>query len=148
MTWRPCFYIVSALDNFIYLLDGFWTYMAEQMAKETKVDVHLWTAADVNIDDTWENVSYPNYTLNEPSNKLPMSIFEAPPCFGKRPATFSLEIHDESTLSIVISQVYAYRNRFEAMGIPGGRVGVTETSKESFLIYEIASSAFGQPTPK
>ena len=127
------FYVVSALDNFVYLLDGFWTYVAEQMAKGTKFEVHLSTAADVNVDDAWEDVSYPNYTLNEPSNKLPIAIFEAPPCFGKRPATFSLEIHDESTVSIVIAGVYVYRDRFEAMGIPGGRVGVTDTSKGDFV---------------
>ena len=41
-----------ALDNFIFMLDGFWKYLAEAMAKETKLDVHLWTASDVNIDDT------------------------------------------------------------------------------------------------
>ena len=55
--WRPCFYVVAPLDNFIYMLDGFWKYLADAMAKETKLEVHLWTASDVNIDDTWEELS-------------------------------------------------------------------------------------------
>ncbi len=111
----------------------FWAYIAEQMAKETKFDVHISTASDVNVDDAWENLSYPNYTLNEPSTELPVSIFESPPCFGKRPATFSIEVHDSSTMSIVITQVYAFREKFDAMGISGGRVGVTETSKGDYV---------------
>ena len=50
--WRPCFYVVAPIDNFIYMLDGFWKYLGDAMAKETKLEVHLWTASDVNIDDT------------------------------------------------------------------------------------------------
>ena len=42
----------TRLLHFIYMLDGFWKYLAEAMAKETKLEVHLWTASDVNIDDT------------------------------------------------------------------------------------------------
>jgi len=71
--------------------------------------------------------------LNEPSDKLPVSIFEAPPCFGKRPAAFAIEVLDASTVSIVISQVYNFRDRFEEMGIQGGRVNVTETSRGDFV---------------
>ena len=107
--WRVCFYVVGDLNNFIYLLDLFWVYIAAQMAKETNFDVTISTASDVEVDETWENLSYPNYTLNEPSNKLPVGIFECPPVFGKRPATFAIEILDAATVSIVITQVYNFR---------------------------------------
>ena len=75
----------------------------------------------------WEELSYLHYSLNEPSSEnLPMKIFEVPPCFGKRPTTWSIEVHDSSTLSIVITSVYSYRDRFDAMGVPGGRIGATD----------------------
>lgn len=132
--WRVCVYVVNSLDNFLYLLDQFWTYIAAQLAKETSFDVHLHMAADVNVDDAWDNLTYPKYTLNEPSSAaLPVSIYEAPPCFGKRPATWAVELHDSTCLSVVVTQVYPYRDRFEAMGIPGGRVGATDTSKGDFV---------------
>ena len=133
--WRIAFYVVGDLANFMYLLDDFWGHIAEKMATEKKCDVHVSMASDVSVDDTWENLAYPNYTLNEPqpSDKLPVSIFESPPCFGKRPATFAIDVHDASTVSIVISQVYAFRDRFEDMGIQGGRVGVTETSRGDYV---------------
>ena len=95
--------------------------------------MQLSTGIDVNIDDTWENLSYPQYELNEPSRKLPVDIFESPPAFGKRPTSFAIEIHDPTHVSIVITQVYPYRERFDAMGVPGGRVGVTETSKGDYV---------------
>ena len=133
MPWRVCFYVVGDLSNFMYLLDDFWNRLAEKMATEKKFDVELSTASNVNIDDTWENLSFPNYTLNEPSDKLPVSVFEAPPCFGKRPAAFAIEVLDKKTVSIVISQVYNFRDRFEEMGIQGGRVNVTETSRGDYV---------------
>ena len=62
-----------------------------------------------------------------------MKIFEVPPYFGKRPTTWSIEVHDRNTLSIVITQVYSYRDRFDAMGVPGGRIGATDTSKGDYV---------------
>ena len=114
------------MNNFLLLLDLFWKYLDTQMAKETKFDVHIHTAADVNVDDCWEDLKYPNYTLNEPTIKLPVAMFESPPCFGKKPITWNVEIHDESHLSLVITQVYAFKSRFEANGIQGGRINITE----------------------
>jgi hypothetical protein len=169
--WRVCFYAVGELNNFVFLLDMFWDHMAEKMAKETKFGVVISTAADVDVDATWENLSYTNYTLNEPSAKLPVAIFECPPPFGKRPATFAIEILDAATVSIVITQVYNFRTpfcvlhecvalsrtldtqhplaiykshvmqrtknfareRFDGMGVPGGRVGVTDTSRGDYV---------------
>ena len=96
--------MVGNLDNFINLLDMFWTHLAESMAKETNFQVEMWPASDVNV-DTWEGLSYTSYTLNEPTSKLPIGVFESPPCFGKRPCSFSIEIHSRTTISIVITQV-------------------------------------------
>ena len=62
-----------------------------------------------------------------------MKIFEVPPCFGKRPTTWSIEVHDSTTLSIIITQVYSFRERFDNMGVPGGRIGATDTSKGDYV---------------
>ena len=70
-----------------------------------------------------------NYTLNEATALPPLKFFEAPPCWGKRVPTWSMEIHSERELSIVITQVYSFRDLFESQGIQGGRMGATETSK-------------------
>ena len=58
---------------------------------------------------------------------------QAPWIFGKRVPHFSIEVHDGSTVSIVITQVWAYRELFEAEGIQGGRMGATDTSKGEFV---------------
>ena len=49
-----------------------------------------------------------------------MGLFESPPCFGKRPVTWAVEIIDMQTLNIVISQVYPYRTRFEKWALQAG----------------------------
>ena len=145
VAWRVCFYVAGDLSNFMYLLDDFWNHLADKMATEKKFDVELSTASNVNVDDTWENLSFPNYTLNEPSDKLSVSVFEAPPCFGKRPAAFAIEVLDASTISVVISQVYNFRDRFEEMGtlgqmcfavcIEGGGVPIPPRPPRVFKVY-------------
>ena len=122
--WRVCFYVAGSLYNFLYLIDAFWVHIAEQMAKETKVEIKISPASDVIIDDScWDKLVYDSYTLQEPTDEgLCMKCFEVAPVFGKRPTTFSVEVQDDKTVSLVISQVYIFRERFEALGVPGGRV--------------------------
>ena len=89
------------------------------------------------MDEVWEELKlYPNYTLNEPAAKLPAAIFEAPPTFGKKPMTWSVEIHDESHLSVVITQVFPFRPRFEARGIQGGRINISEATPKGDYVPE------------
>ena len=98
-------------------------YLAEAMAKEKSVDVHITphTSVSVCLDDIFDDLSYPHYTLAEPTAKPPLGIFEAPartfaagrphpptqnpcttirapqapPLFGKRVPTFAIELHNE-----------------------------------------------------
>ena len=58
-----------------------------------------------NIDSSWDDLKYEGYTLNEATTKPPLRYFEASPIFGKRVAAFSIELHDDHSLSIVITQV-------------------------------------------
>ncbi len=55
-------------------------YLAEAMAKEKSFDLHITphTSVNVNLDDIFDDLSYPHYTLAEPTAKPPLGIFEAP----------------------------------------------------------------------
>ena len=133
MQWRPTFYVVGDLNNFLHLLDAFWKNIAEAMAKENPFEVHISPHSNINVDAVWDDLSYESYTLNESASKVPLGYFEGPPCFGKKVPTFSIEIHNDKEVSVVVTQVYSYRDRFEAHGIQGGRVGATESSKGEYV---------------
>ena len=63
-----------------------------------------------------KDLSFEGYTLNESTSKPPLGIYEAMPIFGKRVPTWSMEIQSEKELSVVITQVYNFRDAFEAEG--------------------------------
>ena len=106
--WRPVFYVVGnvdALNNAMLFLDEFFIYVHNATAKETCVDVHITPHTNVSIDSSWDDLTYEGFTLNEATQKPPLGFFEASPIFGKRVATFSIELHGDHSLSIVITQV-------------------------------------------
>jgi len=133
--WRVCFYVAGSLYNFLYLLDAFWIHIDEQMAKETKLEINYSPASNVIIDNScWDKLAYENSTLQEPTDEgLCMECFQVAPVFGKRPTTVSVEVQDEKTVSLVFSQVYIFRERFEVLGVPGGRVGASENAKGDYV---------------
>ena len=136
--WRVVYYVVGSLDNYLLLMDQFWNHLAEQMAQETKIEVCIHTAPNVNVDEIWENMTYSGLQLNEPSERssdLPMTLFEAPPCFGKKPVAMSVEIHDAETVSLVFVNTYVYKDRLDALGISGGRINVTDNSKGDYVRF-------------
>jgi len=105
--------------------------------QETKFDVNLYTAADVNIDEVWDALQYSETQLNEPAHgNLPMGVFESPPVYGKKPVAISCEVHDEHTVSLVYCNTYAFLDRFNAAGISGGRINATETSKGDYVRFQ------------
>jgi len=34
--WRVCFYVVKSVNNWLLMMDMFWKYLSDQMAKETR----------------------------------------------------------------------------------------------------------------
>ena len=130
--WRPSFYVCGDLDNFMKLLDTFFNYVAKATAKEA--DIHITPHLKCNIDSVWDDLGYENYTLHEPNANPPLKFFEASPLFGKRVPTFSIEVHSDTNVSIVITQVFNFRDAFEAQGIQGGRMqGTAENPKGEFV---------------
>ena len=78
-------------------------------------------------------MEYDNYTFNETSKDLPLKIWEAAPVYGKKFTTFSIEVHSQTELSIVMTHVYAFRDGFEKHGIKGGRFGASEKTKGEYV---------------
>ena len=79
------------------------------MAREKCFEVHITPHSKINIDGVWDDLAYEGYTLNESAEKPPLGVFEASPMFGKSVPPFSIELLSETELSIVITQVYNYR---------------------------------------
>ena len=46
---------------------------------------------------------YQHYTLNDPAASLPLSIFEAQPCTGKRYISVSIEMEEDSRVNLLIT---------------------------------------------
>jgi len=74
----------------------FFVYLAEAMSKEKSFDVHITPHTDICLDEIFDDLTYPNYTLQECTASPPLRIFEAPPLFGKRVPAFSIEVHNET----------------------------------------------------
>ena len=71
--------------------------------------VHITPHTDIDLDSVWDDLAFEGYTLKDCASKPPLGVFEARPIFGKRVPTFSIELLSETALSIVITQVYNYR---------------------------------------
>ena len=55
----------------------------------------------VDIDDTWDNLKYWNYVLEESAQKLPLGIFEAYPPQNQRIVNMTLQVESDSVVSVV-----------------------------------------------
>ena len=94
------------LDNFFSLLGDFWQFKAKALSLELEIRVHR----HVNIGIDTGNLDYPHYVWEEQAlHDLPMGIFEAAPCYGKRIVTLHIQPESDDTLSILISgNTWAY----------------------------------------
>ena len=115
------------------LLDAFFTYLANMKASTKNLDVHITPHVGINIDDIWDELEYDSYTLNEATADPPLKYFEAVPVYGKKVTSMSVEVHSETEISIVFTNVYAYREGFEKHGVQGGRCGGTDKSKGEYV---------------
>jgi len=81
--WRPTFYVVGDLKNFLLLLDGWFKHVAHAVARECPIEVHLHPNADVDVAGALSDLEYEHYVLSVPSKRLPLDFFEGTPIFGK-----------------------------------------------------------------
>ena len=102
-------------------------------SKEKTFEVHITPHTDIDIDQIWDDLTFDNYTLNDATNEPPLKYFSAAPCWGKKVTKFSIEIHSNTEISIVITHVYPYREGFEKYGVQGGRIASTANSKGDYV---------------
>ena len=81
--WRPAFYVVGDLKNFLFLLDGWFKYISRVAVRQNPFQVRLYPNVDIDISEAWGELEYEHYTLNVPSAHLPLGFFEGTPIFGK-----------------------------------------------------------------
>ena len=122
--WRAAFYVVGdpqakPVQNFLLLLDEWWAFKSKAMGRELEVQYHPHASVG-DMGDTAERLSYANCSMEEPSPSLPMGIFEAQPVVSKRIVTVNVQPEGDETVSILVSgNMWVYRARFDAHGIPG-----------------------------
>ena len=81
------------------LLDGFFVYIAEAMAKEKSFDVHITPHTNVSVEDVFDDLAYEHYSLQESTAKPPLRIFEASSCASQQlaPASGPCTLSEHST---------------------------------------------------
>ena len=117
---RGVFYVAgpeSALQNFLYLLDDLFVYLAEKRSQPFTVNIHLHVDVNVARDD----LGFKTIFLHEPVASLPLGFFEAPPVFGKRVTTLHLQPETAEKMSVLIDgNTYNFRRRLDAHNVVSG----------------------------
>lgn len=77
-----------------------------------------------------QELQYEHYTLEDPAKKLPLDIFEAQPCIGKRIACLNIQIEPENKVSFLITgNTWSFRQRLDAFGVSLGYTGEEQQRK-------------------
>ena len=101
--WRVAFYCADHV-NFLRLLDGWFQHKEKQIAREQPVEVVIHPHTGIDLSSLLEDdLSYENYTINEPANSLPLHIFDAQPVTGKKITVLNLQVRDEATLDLLVT---------------------------------------------
>ena len=122
--WRAAFYVVGdpnakPVQNFLLLLDEWWTFKSKTMGRELEVQYHPHTSVG-DLGGTADHLTYENCTVEGTSPTVPLGIFEAQPVVSKRIVTVTVQPEGGDTVSILVSgNMWVYRARFDAPGIPG-----------------------------
>ena len=108
--------------NFFLLLDGYFNFKARLLARATPFEVRVHPHCEIILDSLKEHMSYATIAFHEPTNDLPLKVFEAHPVNSKRVITLYFEPEDEATVPMVIvGNTWNYRDDLEKNGAPGCR---------------------------
>ena len=136
--WRTGFYVAGSeesLQNFIFLLDGFFVWKEKKMARGQTYEVHVYPHLGITIN--LDGLRYEHYTLNGPTKSLPLKFFECHPCAGKRVLTLNVEPTTDHTISVVVSgNSFSYRERMDALAVPGGYHTGADGAKQYFRVLK------------
>ena len=97
--------------------------------------VTIYPHTGVDVDATWDELLFPNYTLHEPNKTMPMGVFEARPVQGRRIMAVDIQIEGDSTLSLVFhGATWLFREAFDDAGVAALR------DESSGLTYRVLKS--------
>ena len=122
--WRVAFYVagrpdLAALKNFLLLLDEFWSFKSQAMARD--FEVHVYPHVGLDVSDMEDQFTYEHYSLKEQLATLPMGRFEAQPVIGRKIVTLQIQPQSGCVMDILINgNTYNFRNRLDACGAMGG----------------------------
>ena len=116
------FYVAGAdgcVEIFFYLLDDFFVWKVNLMAKE--VEVHVYQHGDqVLSDEAQENFQYGHYTFHEAEDVPPLKWYECSPVVSKRIVLMHLQPESESTLSVMFGgNTYSWRAALNEASVKG-----------------------------
>ena len=119
MAWYVAGEDITAVQNFIGLLDGWFQHKGAQMAREQPFEVRLHPHLGITL--SVEDLSYDHWLLQEPAaaSVLPMAFFEAQPVVGKRAVTLHYEPVDELVDLLIAGNTWSFRSRLDAQGVAG-----------------------------
>lgn len=118
LRYRTALYVVgpeTALKNALYLLDEFWQFVHKDKEYNSTVDVH--PHFGINVDECWDNWSFPNYTLHPSERALKVSCLACQPVQGKRVLTMTVQIDGEVANIVFSGAIWNWRDRFDAESI-------------------------------
>ena len=141
--WRNAFYVAGAspkaLINFMHLLDDFWFEAGAEVGEELTVALH--PHVNIDIAEASDFFVYEFYRLHSPAASLPMGIFEAHPVQGNRILMMILQIESDDELSFVVhGATWAFRNLFDAFGMPGYRSEADDGQSKYFRVLKSVNS--------
>ena len=146
--WRTAWYVAGEEDarpviNFLLLLDDFWKHTSKRLSRELEIRLHPHT--NVDIAAVWDELEYEHYTLEEPTSKLPMGIFEAQPVKGKRVVSIFIQPDGPDNVSILVSgNTWNFRSKLDAHGVSGQYVAEGEKKVYYRIMQNINVSEQGQ----
>ena len=86
--------------------------------------MHIYPYAVVDLNGLGSEMTYMPIEVREPSDNLPLKIWQAQPVIGKRVLSLNFEPEDESTVSLVITgNTWNFRDDLGRSGIQGARAG-------------------------
>ena len=140
--WRVAFYVAGAdgsLKNFMLLIDDFFKFKEQQMAREHPFEVHVYPHIGITLSE--DDLEYEHYKFNEPAKSLPLKIFEAHPCAGKRIITLHIEVQSDNIISLLFAgNTWQYRVSLEDRGVLGAYFGDKDEKKYFRVLKDVDAS--------
>ena len=89
--------------------------------KEIKNTVEVHPHIGIDVDECWDNWSWPTYTLHPSARMLKVSPFDCQPVQGKRVLTMTMQVDGENVSAVFSGALWNWRDRFDGEEISSFR---------------------------